>query len=105
MRRKIGRIVTYADSVRIFRMPSTEPAIAGKAQLTDAYRARLSTPGLRADILSRILLGNKVIDHERIAGIGDHPIEALAIYEVSAGLIENVWFFYPGQPMPLPTRS
>jgi len=98
-------VATYSDSVRIYRMPSAEPVISGKAQMTEAYRARLSTPGLHAEILSRIVLGNKVIDHERIRGITDQLVEALAVYEVSAGLIETVWFFYPGPPIPLPNRS
>ena len=98
-------VSTYADSVRIFRMPATEPSISGKAQLTEVYRARLSTPGLHAEILTRIVLGNKVIDHERVRGIGAQPLEALAIYEVSEGLIENVWFLYPNQPFPSPQQS
>jgi hypothetical protein len=98
-------VATYADSVRIFRMPTAEPAISGKAQLTEVYRARLSTPGLHAEILTRIVLGNKVIDHERVRGITDQPLEALAIYELSEGLIQSVWFFYPSQPFPSPSRS
>jgi hypothetical protein len=86
---------TYADEIRIFRMPSVEPAISGRAQLTDTYRERFKSPGLHAEILARAVLGNKVIDHERVVGIREHPIEALAVYEVSDGLIQTVWFFYP----------
>ena len=97
-------VATYADSVRVFRMPATEPAISGKAQLAEVYRARLSTPGLHAEILTRVVLGNKVIDHERVRGIAAQPLEALAIYELSQGLIENVWFFYPSEPFPAPRR-
>ena len=98
-------VATYAESVRVFRMPATEPTISGKTQFTDVYRARLSTPGLHAEILSRIVLGNKVIDHERVRGIAAEPLEALAVYELSHGLIENVWFFYPGQPFPAPGQA
>ena len=47
------------------------------------------------------MLGNKVIDHERVVGIKEVPIEAVAVYEVVDGLIETVWFFYPENP-PLP---
>ena len=86
-------VATYADDIRIFRMPAAEPAISGKAQLAEAYRARFSVPALHADIVARIVLGNKVIDHERVRGIRQHPIEALAIYEVSSDLIQPVWFF------------
>ena len=48
---------------------------------------------LHADILARIVLGNKVMNHERVRGIRQDPIEALAIYEVSSDLIQTVWFF------------
>ena len=51
-----------------------------------------------------MVLGNKVIDHERVAGIKDVPIEAVAVYEVAADLIRTVWFFYPEQPFPLPQQ-
>ena len=86
---------TYADSIRIYRMPASEPSISGMEKLRETYRARFASPGLHAEILSRIEIGNKVIDHERVVGIKEHPIEAVAVYEVDAGLIRNVWFFYP----------
>ena len=95
-------VATYSDTIRIFRMPAEEPAIAGKAQLADTYRMRFSSPNLHADIVNRIVIGNKVIDHERVVGIKETPVEAVAVYEVVEGLIETVWFFYPDGPFPVP---
>lgn len=89
---------TYSDTIRIFRLPDTEPAIAGKSQLADVYRSRFASPGLHATIVNRIVLGNKVIDHERVVGIRETPVEAVAAYEVVDGLIETVWFFHPENP-------
>ena len=86
---------TYADDVRIFRMPAVEPAVVGKAQLREVYRQRFASPDLHADIVTRIVLGNKVIDQERVVGIREQPVEALAIYQVEGDLINTVWFFYP----------
>jgi hypothetical protein len=91
---------TYSDDIAIYRMPATQPAILGKDQLRATYRQRFASPHLHAEILSRIVLGSKVIDHERVTGIRDVPLEALAIYEVSEGLIRAVWFFYPAAPFP-----
>ncbi len=91
---------TYSDDIAIYRMPVTHPAIAGKEQLRAAYRQRFASAGLHAEILTRIVLGNKVIDHERVVGIRDTPLEALAVYEVADGLIRAVWFFYPAEPFP-----
>lgn len=104
--RDLNRFVaTYADSVQIFRMPAPAPAISGKSQLTEEYRVRFQSPQLHADILSRIVLGNKVFDHERVSGILADPIEAVAVYEVLDGLIHTVWFYFPGQGSPLPPRG
>ena len=88
-------VATYADGIRIFRLPSIAPAISGKEQLTEVYRTRFSVPTLHAEILARIVLGNKVIDHERVVGIREHPVEAVAVYELVSALIQTVWFFFP----------
>ena len=40
-----------------------------------------------------MIAGNKVVDHERIVGLGAEVVEAIAVYEVEDGLIKNVWFF------------
>ena len=87
-------LVNFADSVKAYRMPTLEPAIVDKAALRDFYATqRFNLPTLRAELLSRIVLGNKVIDHERISGLKDQPVEMVAIFEVSQGLIQTVWFF------------
>jgi hypothetical protein len=75
------------------------------AQLRENYRARFSSPNLHATIVNRIVLGNKVIDHERVVGINEMPVEALAVYQVDDGRIRAVWFFYPEAPFPLPKAS
>ena len=95
---------TYSGDIRIYRLPATEPAIVGQAQLRETYAKRFSSPGLHATIVDRIVMGNKVVDHERVVGIKDVPIEAVAVYEVLDGLIRTVWFFYPGEPLPPPKR-
>jgi hypothetical protein len=89
-------VATYSDDVVVFRMPAPEPALTGKAQLAEFYRTkRFNEPKLRAELLQRIATGNKVIDHERITGLGNDPVEAVAVYEVDGAVIRRVWFFYP----------
>ena len=46
-----------------------------------------------ASLLNRMVVGNKVIDHERIRGVRDAPFEAAVAYEVAGGLIRRVWMF------------
>lgn len=95
--RDLDRFVSaYSESISIFRMPSSEPSISGKAELAQFYATqRFNLPGLRAEIVNRMVLGNKVIDHERVWGVRDDPIEVAAVYEVVGEVIERVWFFAP----------
>lgn len=87
---------TYRDDVRIFRMPSTAPALTGRAALREFYASqRFNLPALHAEIVQRIVIGNKVIDHERVTGVEAQPIEVVAVYDAVDGAIATVWFFYP----------
>ena len=89
-------VATYSDDIRIFRMPSSEPALSGKEQLAEFYATkRFNVPALHAELLGRIATGNKVVDHERIRGIADKLVEAVAVYQVRDERIETVWFFAP----------
>ena len=87
-------IAEYTDDVQVFRPPSPSPVLSGKRAFGEYYAAhRFNLPLLHADIVNRIVFGNKVIDHERITGVGDAPFEAAAVYEIRDGLICAVWFF------------
>jgi uncharacterized protein (TIGR02246 family) len=95
--RDVGRFAaTYAEDVKVYRMPGREPTLSGRAALAEHYaKNRFQNPKLHADIVRRIVLGNKVIDHERVVGIEEDPVEVVAVYEVYDGLIRTVWFFAP----------
>lgn len=89
-------LACYAEDVRLLRPPATEPWLEGKAQVAAFYGTqRFSMPALRAEILNRMILGNLVVDHERVLGLGPEPTEVVAVYEVASGLIERVWFHRP----------
>ena len=87
---------TYADTIQMVRLPATEPAIKNKAELREFYGTnRFMAPNLRAEVLNRMVLGNKVIDHERIMGLANSPFECVVIYEVENDLIQRVWSIWP----------
>jgi hypothetical protein len=91
-----GFVAAYSDTVQVFRMPATQPAITGKSQLAEFYaNRRFNVPVLRAELVNRMVVGNKVVDHERIRGLSDAVMEAIAVYQVVDELIVNVWFFSP----------
>lgn len=87
-------VAEYADDVRVWRMPAAEPALTGKAAFAAYYaQHRFGNAALHAQVVARVIAGNKVVDHERIFGLGPDIVEALAVYEVVDGAIRNVWFF------------
>lgn len=88
-------VATYSDDVVVYRVPSTTPILSGKQKLSEFYRhSRFNLPSLHAALVHRTVIGNKVIDHERITGLRDQPVEAVAAYIVQDGLIKEVWLFY-----------
>lgn len=52
------------------------------------------SPRLHCELLTRIVLPETVIDHERVTGRGSSPdiLLACAIYGFRDGLIDRVWF-------------
>ena len=50
------------------------------------------SPQLHAQVLSRVIQGDYVIDREYVTGQPRGPFIAVAIYEVRDGLIVRVWF-------------
>ena len=85
----------FADDVAVYGFPSgTEMLTAGDPTFRDTYRAVFdASPMLHAELLSRIVQGRIVIDHEFVTGLrGDQTRTAAVIYEVSDTRIEKVWF-------------
>jgi imidazolonepropionase-like amidohydrolase len=84
----------YADDVVIRRLPSGEVEATGKEAMRTRYAPRFAdNPELHCTITQRIAHGDWVVDHELVTGIERRPrVRAVATYEVSNGLIQNVWF-------------
>lgn len=86
-------VAEYTEDVVVYRLPGAEPTLVGKAAFAEHYRTnRFSLPGLHAELVNRMVFGNKVIDQERIVGIGPEPMDAAAIYEITPQGISKVWF-------------
>lgn len=87
-------VAQYTDDVRVFRPPAAEPTLSGKRAFADHYaRNRFTLPDLHAEVVNRMVCGNKVVDHEHITGLEPDVVEAIAVYEVEGGLIRTVWFY------------
>jgi imidazolonepropionase-like amidohydrolase len=85
-------LATYGPDVTVFDHPAT-PIFAGLEQMRKVYGQLFErSPALHGQIVNRMVVGNRVIDHERVTGLRDRAVEAVAIYEVMGGLIRKVWF-------------
>lgn len=86
-------LAAYADDAQLFEHPATLLA-TGHAALRTRFAARFDEPDLHAALLSRAVLGNKVVDHERVTrnfpeGVGS--VEMVMVYEVLDGRIAKAW--------------
>ncbi|MGI8465048.1 nuclear transport factor 2 family protein [Pectobacterium punjabense] len=88
-------MVCFSSDFKAYRMPSETPSMEGKEVLREFYvNNRFNNPELRAELVSRTVLGNKVFDHELIHGLSVEPIESIAAFEVEQDLIKTAWFFF-----------
>ena len=84
----------WAADARILAWPGTLLA-EGAETIRERHGRRFAEPHLHACLLSRIAIGELVVDHERVTR--DHhgraiEVEVIAIYEVRDGLIRTAWF-------------
>jgi hypothetical protein len=89
-------VATYTEDAQLFEHPAKLLA-AGSAQLRERYAARFKEPNLHAVIVKRIVMGNVVVDHERVTRTfpeGSGVIDAVAIYEVQNGKIAKAWLIF-----------
>jgi hypothetical protein len=84
----------YSDEAELHSL-ATGPLGKGKADMRKRYSARFSDTLLHAVIVKRMVMGNTVVDHERIQVTlpeGPGVMEAIAIYEVRDMKIAKVTF-------------
>lgn len=84
-------LATYADDARQFEHPGRLLA-SGKAEMRERMALRFQEPNLHARLLQRAVMGNIVIDHERVTRSfpeGSGTVDMVAIYEVRDGKIQS----------------
>jgi hypothetical protein len=84
-------MATYTDDIKLYQFPNNLVS-EGKAPMRQQYGMMFSTiKDLNAEIEERIVIGNKVIDKEKVT-VNGNIVYAVAIYEVTNGLISSVTF-------------
>ncbi|MEM6049468.1 nuclear transport factor 2 family protein [Erwinia sp. P7711] len=82
----------FSEEFKGYRMPTESPSTIGKESLREFY---VNNRELRAELISRTVLGTKVFDHELIYGLSPAPLESMAVFEVKNNLISTAWFYFP----------
>jgi hypothetical protein len=84
----------YSNDVVIMEFPTNTVTSKGIDEMRQRYgKLFKENPNNYADLLSRIVYENKVIDHEFVTGRANGiDIKAVAIYEVEGDRISKVWF-------------
>lgn len=87
-------LATYHPDAEQFALHG--PLLArGRKALAARMRVRFAEPDLHATLLSRAVMGNVVVDHERVARNfpeGPGSIEMLCVYEVAGAVIVRASF-------------
>ena len=86
-------VATYAEDIQLFEHPAKLLA-SGRSQLRERYVPRFKDPILHCSLVKRIVLGNIVIDEERVVRTfpeGTGVLRAVAIHEVVSDKIAKTW--------------
>lgn len=83
----------YSENVKVYAFPD-QLLYEGKAKMREEYASMFSRlPDLHCKLVNRIVLNNKVIDHEEVVVMKSEPkIYAIAVYTITDGKIIEVRF-------------
>ena len=85
----------YADNVTVTDLAGKRPVIKGTEALKHGYAFLATAPkAFHVTIVQRVVNGPIVVDQERVWGLppDKRQPDAIAVYEVRDGKIQNVWF-------------
>ncbi len=82
----------YSEDIQVFSFGSAAPDFSGMKDFRERYARRFEIEGLRAEVMTRIVKDDIVIDEERIRGLEESPNTVIGIYEVKDGLIKRATF-------------
>ena len=87
-------VAEYTDDIQVFRPPAAKAILSGKTAFAAHYAMnRFTLPNLHAEVVNRMVVGNKVVDHERITGLQKDVVEAIVVYQVVGEHIDAVRFY------------
>jgi hypothetical protein len=84
----------WAEDCEYYAFPATLLA-KGAAEIRARHVERFREPDLHGALLTRIVVGNVVVDHETVQRNfpeGRGEVDVICIYEIEGGKIAKAWF-------------
>lgn len=91
-------VATFHEDAELYTLGDAAPSARGRAELERIYGELFTaSPTLHSDIVHRVVIGQRVLDHERITGRrgSNEPIELVMVYEVEGDVIRRAWAIRP----------
>lgn len=87
-----GFMAVYSDNVQLYNFPN-DLLLEGKDEMRKRYVNRFEgSPNLYANVVNRAVMGDYVIDHEKVSGLPNGEVQATVVYHVNNHEIDKVWF-------------
>lgn len=88
-----GFLEIYAEDAKLYNLIDGTLIAQGREAMRERYRKRFAEDRVHAELVNRMVIGSRVIDHEHVTQAGsDRIIQAAAIYETQGGRIVAAWF-------------
>ena len=86
-------MATMHPEVELFAIGDPTPRASGAEAVRKVYAALFEkSPDLHSELVHRAVIGNRIVDHERITGRqGGEVLELVMVYEVEDGGIRRAW--------------
>jgi Uncharacterized conserved protein len=82
-------VSTYHLDVKQYILLDNSLIMEGHAALNESYGKRFMPSQMNARLMNRMIIGNKVIDHEQVSSIDCEGTTADYVYEIIDGLIKS----------------
>ena len=90
-----GFLDTFHEEISIYNLIDGAVILSGKEALTVRYEKHFKAPKTHVTVVKRMVIDNKIIDHETIRKSGsDEIVNNVVIYLVEADQIKTVWLIY-----------
>ncbi len=88
-----GFMSVMSQDISLYNLGDQKPIASGYEQVKGIYTNLFEqSPQLKSELLNRMVMGSKVIDHESITGRmgSEEVIELIVVYEVRESLISKI---------------